>query len=110
MNMAITRQESSTVFNAAARRIHHAELRRRIAQQVHQCSQWLRVQGYEILRVEGGFCQPRIVIKPSPLCDQLDGAADAFERTRHGACHYRYAVRFGCMVTWTESEAHHGVQ
>lgn len=103
MNMAM----NITQFSAAARRIRHAELRRRIAQQVHQCSQWLRVSGYEILRVEGGFCQPRIVIKPSPLCDQLDGAVNAYERTLHGERRYRYAVRFDCMVEWSESEVGH---
>lgn len=82
------------------RRIHQAELRRRLAQRVYQCSQWLRVSKFEILRVAGGFCQPRIVIKPSPLCAKLDGTVDAYERTRHGERRYRYAVRFGCMVEW----------
>lgn len=84
----------------AMRRTRNAEFRRRIAQQVHQCSRWLKVQGFEILRVAGGFCQPRIIIKPGPLCGRLEGAVEAYERGPCGERRYRYAVRFGCLVEW----------
>lgn len=91
------------IIEPSPRCVHNADLRRRIAQQVYQCSRWLKVQGFEILRVAGGVIQPRIVIKHSPLCASLEGAVDAYERTPHGERRYRYAVRFDCMVEW---EAH----
>lgn len=91
------------IIEPQPRHVHNADLRRRIAQQVYQCSRWLRVQGFEILRVAGGVIQPRIVIKHSQLCASLEGAVDAYERNPHGERRYRYAVRFDCMVEW---EAH----
>lgn len=88
------------IIEPVPRRVANAELRRRIAARVHECSRWLRINGFKVIAVAGGLIQPRIIIQQGPLCDLLDGAADAYERTPSGARRYRYAVRFDCMVEW----------
>lgn len=88
------------IIEPAPRRIHSAELRRQIAAKAYQCARWLRANGFEVLAVMGGLRQPRVVIKPSPLCDRLDGVVAAYERGPYGERRYRYAVRFDCMVEW----------
>ncbi len=108
MNMAVMKSmqaEPIARFNPAPRRVYNAELRRQIAAKVQQCTRWLRISGYEVVEVSGGPRQPRIVIKHSPLCNRLDGAAEAYERTPRGERRYRYAVRFDCMVEWAEGGA-----
>ncbi len=97
-------------FNQAPRRVYNAELRRQIAAKVQQCTRWLRISGYEVVEVAGGLRQPRVVIKHSPLCNRLEGAAEAYERTPRGGRRYRYVVRFDCMVEWEKSEANHAGQ
>ncbi len=82
------------------RRAHDQAARRKIALQASKCVTWLRVNGFEILVVLGGSFQPRIVIKPSSLCNMLDGVVQAYERTRHGERRYSYVSRFDCMVEW----------
>lgn len=77
-----------------------AERRSELAHKAHQCARWLRINGFEVIAVLGGVRQPRIQVGTSPLCDLLDGAADAYERTLRGERRYRYAVRFDCMVEW----------
>jgi hypothetical protein len=44
---------------------------------------------------------PRIVIKSGELCDTLEGAADAYERTPGGKRYYRYVLRFDVQIEWS---------
>lgn len=93
------------IIEPAPRRIYHADLRRQIAMKAYQCASWLRVNGFEVLAVMGGLRQPRVVIRPSPLCEQLDGVVEAYERGPRGERRYQYAMRFGCMVEWVGGAA-----
>lgn len=93
------------IIETPPRRIHGAERRRELAQKAHQCARWLKVNGFEVIAVAGGMRQPRVLIKPDPLCDRLEGAVSAYERSPRGERHYRYAVRFDCMVEWMEGAA-----
>lgn len=88
------------IIEPAPRKTSNAERRRALARKAHQCACWCKASGFEVLAVMGGLRQPRVVIKPSPLCDELEGAVAAYERGVCGARRYRYAVRFGCMVEW----------
>ncbi len=100
MNMALMRTEPITVFCPVTRR-------RWIAEQVDICTKWCKVQGLEVLRVEKSLrTPPRIYIKPSTLCDRLEGAVACYERGPHGERRYKMAIRFGCEVRWMESEVH----
>ncbi len=88
------------IIEQAPRKVSNAALRRQIAEKAYQCARWLRINGFEVLAVLGGVRQPRVVIRPSTLCYQLEGAVDAFERSPRGERRYRYAVRFDCMIEW----------
>lgn len=68
-----------------------------------RCVTWLKVQGFEVLRVESGRRTPRITIRTSPLCEQLEGAVRMYERTKDGARRYWFAIRLDCEVRWTEA-------
>lgn len=70
-----------------------------IAEQADQCVCWLKAQGFDVLMVEAG---PRITVRTSPLCDQLEGAVCAFSRGLHGEQRYKMAIRFDCEVRWLD--------
>lgn len=93
----------NTVFSAAARRFW-------IAEQAGSCATWLKAQGLEVLRVEKSpHTPPRIVIRPSPLCDSFDGAVAFYSRaTNHSRTvqaeqRYKMVMRFGCEVRWEDA-------
>lgn len=69
----------------------------RIAHQADQCVNWLKVQGFEVLRIGAGPC---ITIRNSPLCDKLEGVVDGYSRTGKGETRYRMVTRFDCAVRW----------
>lgn len=76
------------------------------AAQADFCVKWLQAQGFEVLYVHKGPRNPRVNIRTSPLCEQLEGAVRMYERL-HGKPAKRYwvAIRFGCEVRWTEMES-----
>lgn len=100
--------------------LHAAEQRRQIATKADYCVKWLKVQGFDVLRVEQGAVGPRIIIRTSPLCKQLDGTVSAYSRiccANTGAARrtateksskseqrYSFAFRFDCEVRWMEGE------
>lgn len=70
-----------------------------IAEKADQCVGWLKAQGFDVLMVEAG---PRITVRTSPLCDQLEGAVRGFSRGLHGEQYYKMAHRLGCTVCWLD--------
>lgn len=75
------------------------------AEQVEKCVKWLHLQGFEVLAVLVGTRNPRISVRTSPLCAQLDGAVRRFERAAQGERRYWVALRFDCEVRWAEGGA-----
>lgn len=73
----------------------------RVAHQADQCVNWLKVQGFEVLRVGSGPC---ITIRNSPLCDKLEGVVEGYSRTGKGENRYRMVSRFDCAVRWVVAE------
>lgn len=67
-----------------------------IAKKSDRCVTWLKVNGFEVLAVESS----RIIIKPSPLCDLLEGVVDGFVRTRKGEQRFKMVSRWDCTVVW----------
>lgn len=97
--------ESSTQQREVA--LMAAEQRRIIATKADYCVRWLKVQGFEVVRVEQGAVGPRIIIRHSPLCKQLDGTVSAYERSKKAEQRYSFAFRFDCEVRWMDHvEAH----
>jgi hypothetical protein len=90
------------LVDPAPRRIPTAEKRREIASRVHQCSKWLRVQGFNVVAAVGGMHQAYVFIEYDELlCGKLEGVAEGFERTRMlGESRYHFVVRFGVVVRW----------
>ncbi len=86
------------MFNSAA--LTPAERRRELAHKAHQCARWLRINGFEVIAIAGGVRMPRVIIQQHPLCNTLDGVAQAYERTRMGEARYHFVLRFDCMVQW----------
>lgn len=80
-------------------------LRLETAVQSDRCAKWLKAQGFEVLCVQKGPRNPRITIRTSPLCDQLEGAVRMYERVGKTERRYWVAIRFGCEVRWTETES-----
>lgn len=74
-------------------------LRFLIAEQADECVTWLKVNGFEVLSVEAG---PRIIVRPSPLCDAFEGAVEAYSRGIYGVQRYKMVVRFKCAVCWLD--------
>ena len=83
-----------------------AAQRMEIAARADYCVKWLQAQGFEVLRVEATRRNPRVNIRTSPLCEQLEGAVRMYERL-HSKPEKRYwvAIRFDCEVRWMESGA-----
>lgn len=81
-----------------------AERRRSIAERADSCAKWLKVQGFDVLRIEPGSCGPRVIIKASPLCKKLEGAVAAFCRTKSGEQRFFFAYRFDCEVRWADEQ------
>ncbi len=82
-----------------------AARRREIAEQATFCAQWLRAQGFEVVFVDKGTrTPPRITIRTSPLCDKLEGAVRAYQRTLRREQHLMIVMRHGCEVVWTQAE------
>ncbi len=100
-----------------------------IAQDAHQCVQWLKCQGFDVLFVQAGsrlsappspkgsasrvgrILKPRVYIRTSPLCEQLEGAVWMYERITHNgnmvSRRYWVAIRLGCEVRWTDEGGSH---
>lgn len=72
------------------------------AAQADCCVKWLKANGFEVLYVQHGPRNPRIIILSGPLCESLEGAVRRFERVGHVETRYWVAVRFGCEVRWTD--------
>lgn len=77
-------------------RRYHGATRFEIASQADRCVTWLQVNGFEVLRIEAS----RITIKPSPLCDKLEGVVDGFECIKKRTRRYKMVSRFDCAVVW----------
>jgi hypothetical protein len=79
-----------------------------IAAQVSRCVTWLKVNGFDVLSVQPG---PRITIKPSALCDKLEGVVESYSRTRKGEQRFKMVMRWECCVCWdvTPSKSIHPV-
>ena len=93
----------STVMDIPSR--VHGVPRFHIASQAERCVEWLRINGFDVLRVESG---QRITIRTCALCDQLEGAVEAYSRTRGGASRYKMVTRWDCLVCWeVEPSEHH---
>lgn len=73
-----------------------------IAEQANHCVKWLKVQGFVVPHVQQGRCSPLIIIRPSPLCEQIEGAIGVYERSLHGEQRYKVAMRLGCEVRWDD--------
>lgn len=78
----------------------HIPLKAEHTGRIYRCVNWLDVQGFEVVQVSDGASTPHIYIKPSPLCDMLDGTVHMYERGPHGERRYKMAIRFGCEVRW----------
>lgn len=85
--------------------LNTAEQRRTLAEQAHGCVRWLKSQGFDVVRVEKGAVGPRIIIRTSPLCKQLDGTISSYSRTINGEYRYSFTFRMECEVRWLEAEA-----
>lgn len=68
-----------------------------IAERADRCVKWLKIQGFEVLRVEQG---PRIIIRTCPLCDKFEGAIETYERNLQAAHRYKKVMRLDCEVRW----------
>lgn len=73
------------------------EQRRRIAEQADFCVRWLKAQGFDVLAVSDG---PRILVRYSHLCDQLEGAVEGYSRGPKGSERYKCVIRHECEVRW----------
>lgn len=73
----------------------------KIASQADRCVSWLRAQGFTVLSIGAGPC---ITVRLSPLCNQLEGAAEGYSRTGSGETRYQTVNRFDCEVCWVLSE------
>lgn len=82
--------------------LNAAEQRRTLAEKADGCVRWLKSQGFDVVRVEKGVVGPRIIIRTSPLCKQLDGTVSAYSRIANGEQRYSFAFRFDCEVRWME--------
>lgn len=116
MNWALVENRPRSI----ATMLQAAEQRRALAFRADYCVKWLKVQGFDVLRVEKGAVGPRIIIRTSPLCKQLDGTVSAYSRVccaNTGAARrtvadksdkteqrYSFAFRFDCEVRWMEGE------
>lgn len=78
--------------------------RAEVARAAQACVNWCHAQGFEVTGVQRGLSHPRVYIKASPLCDQLDGAVHRFERVANIERRYWFAIRFGCEVRWNDAE------
>lgn len=77
------------------------ERRLQIAAQANQCVKWLEINGFEVICISKEILTPpRIIIRNSPLCNELDGVAMGYERNKRGSKHYRFVMRFDCEVRW----------
>jgi hypothetical protein len=82
-------------------RRHQGAQRFQIASQADRCVAWLRAQGFDVLAIQAG---PRITIRYSDLCEQLEGVVEGYQRTPKGETRYKMASRFDCAVVWIVSE------
>lgn len=73
-----------------------------VAEQANRCVKWLKIQGFEVLRVQKGQRVPLITIRTCPLCDQLEGAIAVYERSLKGAQRYKKVMRLDCEVRWED--------
>lgn len=77
-------------------RRYHGNARFEIARQADRCIDWLAINGFEVQSVEAS----RITIKPSPLCDLLEGVVEGYECVKKRTRRYRMVIRFDCTVVW----------
>lgn len=73
-----------------------------IAEQASRCVKWLQIQGFEVLYVQKGRDNPSIIIRPSPLCDKLEGAVAVYERSLRFERRYKTVTRLHCEVRWED--------
>jgi len=73
-----------------------------LAEQAHECVQWLKSQGLAVINVEKGSTGARININKSHLCKKFEGIVSAYERTGGRELRYSYVYRFDCEVRWIE--------
>lgn len=76
--------------------------RAEVAREAQACVNWLRVNGFEVTGVQRGLSRPRVYIKVSPLCEQLEGAVHRFERLNNIERRYWFTLRLGCEVRWND--------
>lgn len=71
--------------------------------QADECVKWLKRQGFSVLSIQKGHVCARINIRPSPLCEKLEGVVSAFEHPINEAPkRYSYVYRFGFEVRWED--------
>lgn len=74
-----------------------------VAEQANHCVKWLKIQGFEVLRVYKGLNgAPLITIRTSPLCDKFEGAIAVYERSLKGVQRYKKVMRLDCEVRWED--------
>lgn len=77
-----------------------------LANRAHRCVQWLKDQGFEVLHVQQGLRNPRVIIRTCMLCNQLDGAVLMYERLdqslRRSERRYWMVLRHNCEVRWAD--------
>ena len=103
----LQQQKASSIPDHAprinAQRAADAWLKNKLANNPHlnrqarACVDWLKAQGFTVLRVESG---PRITVQPNPLCDQLEGAVAGYSRGVKGESRYHMVWRLNCQVQW----------
>jgi len=86
---------------------YHATPAERLAaaERADYCVRWLKIQGFEVLYVQKGPRNPRVIIRTSPLCEKLEGAVRMYERIGKTEKRYWVAIRFDCEVRWTDGGA-----
>lgn len=73
-----------------------------IAERANHCVKWLKIQGFDVLCVQKGRNGPLIIVRRSPLCDQLEGAVAVYERALRFERRYMVVARLDCEVRWDQ--------
>lgn len=66
------------------------------------CLRWLRLHGFEVLKVEDGHSMPRIYVRAGAACAVLEGAVRAYEHIGNFERRYYTVVRHDCEIRWAD--------
>ena len=70
--------------------------------QAYPCIKWLIANNFEVKYTKKGTNRPRVFIRTSPLCQELNGAVHRFERINGEEKRYWFAIRLDCEVRWDD--------